>query len=341
SPTRAGTSRRPGRSSSITTRRSWPTPTSPPSGDTSTRSSRRRTPGATSSAPFGRWRASGRRCRQRSTGTSRCEHRQREQPADPAAAAGHHRRRDGGGGRGHRRRARGGVRLRRLLGHRRRPVALGGTSGPAAQQPARPRSGRLASLRAILSAMPEPIVIVGVGGHGREVEHLIRAINDVRATWTVAGFADDAPSEENLRLVDLLEARYLGTVEDLLDGPAGTYVVGIGTGEVRRRVDERMTQAGWQAAVLVHPAASIGHDVVLGPGSVVCAGVTATTNIRCGRHVHLNRTVAIGHDSVLDDYVTVHPLSSVSGTVHLEESVTIGTTAAVLQNLTVGAGAVV
>lgn len=189
--------------------------------------------------------------------------------------------------------------------------------------------------------MPEPIVIIGAGGHGREVEHLVRAINDVHLTWSVTGFADDAPDEENLRRIEVLGAPFLGSVADLLIGPPGNYVIGIGSGAARREIDAQMSEAGWAAAVLVHPSASVGHDVELGPGTVVCAGVTATTNIRCGRHVHLNRTCAIGHDSVLEDYVTVHPLSSVSGTVHLQEGVTVGTTAAVLQNLTVGAGSVV
>lgn len=189
--------------------------------------------------------------------------------------------------------------------------------------------------------MPEPIVIIGAGGHGREVEHVIRAINAVRPTWTVTGFVDDSPTEATIDLVRRLGSDVIGGVGELLTGPRTAYVIGIGSGAARRRIDARLSEAGWEAAVLVHPDASVGHDVELGPGTVVCAGVTATTNIRCGRHVHLNRTCAIGHDSVLDDYVTVHPLSSVSGTVHLEEGVTVGTTAAVLQNLTVGAESVV
>lgn len=189
--------------------------------------------------------------------------------------------------------------------------------------------------------MPEPIVIIGAGGHGREVEHLIRAINAVRPTWTVSGFVDDAPTAAATALVRRLGSDIIGGLDEIRTRPPGAYVIGIGDGAARRRIDALMSESGWWAAVLVHPAASIGHDVELGPGSIVCAGVTATTNISCGRHVHLSRTCAIGHDSTLEDYVTVHPLASVSGTVHLHAGVTIGTTAAVLQNLTVGAGSVV
>ena len=49
----------------------------------------------------------------------------------------------------------------------------------------------------------------------------------------------------------------------------------------------------------------------------------------------------IGHDSVLDDFVSVYPGATVSGSVHLADGVTIGTGANVLPGVSVGAGAFV
>jgi acetyltransferase-like isoleucine patch superfamily enzyme len=57
--------------------------------------------------------------------------------------------------------------------------------------------------------------------------------------------------------------------------------------------------------------------------------------------VHLNQNATVGHDSVLDAFVQVNPLAAVSGDCWLGERVLIGTTAAVLQGLSVGAGATV
>ena len=56
------------------------------------------------------------------------------------------------------------------------------------------------------------------------------------------------------------------------------YVIGIGDSHVREVVDGVATAAGLKAARLVHPAASVGADVRLGPGSVVAAGGRITTN---------------------------------------------------------------
>jgi sugar O-acyltransferase (sialic acid O-acetyltransferase NeuD family) len=95
------------------------------------------------------------------------------------------------------------------------------------------------------------------------------------------------------------------------------------------------------AATLVHPSSTLGHDVRIGAGSVICAGVRATTNIDIGRHVHLNLNTTVGHDTWIADYVTVNPLVAISGGVRVGAESMLGTHSAVLQYLTVGAGAVV
>jgi hypothetical protein len=72
------------------------------------------------------------------------------------------------------------------------------------------------------------------------------------------------------------------------------FVIGIGTGKTRQIIDERLSSAGVASATLVHPAATLGYDVRIGPGSVICVGVRATTNISLGRHVHLNINTTVG-----------------------------------------------
>lgn len=185
------------------------------------------------------------------------------------------------------------------------------------------------------------IVIVGCGGFGREVHDVIDAINRVNDSWSVRGYVDDAPSGENLELVERRGTSYLGKLSDALLAEPLHFVIGIGSGHVRRRIDHALTSAGWSAPVLIHPDTATGFDCTFGPGSVICAGVRATTNIRTGRHTHVNLNTTIGHDSRVGDYVTINPLAAISGGVHLGDDVLVGTQAAVLQNLTVGARATV
>ena len=51
-----------------------------------------------------------------------------------------------------------------------------------------------------MTLMPEPLVIVGAGGFGRETVDVVEAINAAQrhARWQLLGVADDSPSTENL-----------------------------------------------------------------------------------------------------------------------------------------------
>lgn len=188
---------------------------------------------------------------------------------------------------------------------------------------------------------PEPLVIIGAGGHGRELVGIVDDIArsaDVAAgrtrAWQLLGFIDDGRPDP--AVLDRIGVRHLGGDEKLADFAGAHFVVGIGDGCARHRLGRQAVAAGLVPAVLVHPSATIGRDVRISPGVVICAHVSVTTNVELGCHVHLNRHAAVGHDSVLGDHVTVHPGATVSGNVHLAEGVTIGTNAAVIQGRTVG-----
>jgi sugar O-acyltransferase (sialic acid O-acetyltransferase NeuD family) len=193
--------------------------------------------------------------------------------------------------------------------------------------------------------MSEDIVIVGCSGHGRETLATIHAINAASATglcWRVLGFVDDKPSAANRERIDRLDVPYLGPIEWLGEVPSETYVVlGIGDPKVRKGVDQRIKEYGLKAASLVHPAATLCADTVAGEGLLVFAGARVTTNVTLGRHVHLNQNVAIGHDCILEDFVSVNPLATISGECHIETGVLIGCSATLLQGLRVGANTIV
>ncbi|MEH1101413.1 acetyltransferase [Micromonospora sp. CPCC 205561] len=189
------------------------------------------------------------------------------------------------------------------------------------------------------------VVIVGTGGMGREIFGVIRAINDRAAEgvrWRVLGFVDDYPTESSLKLVQRLDVPFLGSSRSLADQPVTTHVaLGVGDPRRRREIDLRIRSYGHAAATIVHPAAEIGPDCVFGEGLVALGGARVTTNVTLGRHVHLNQNCTVGHDCVLGDHVSVNPLAAVSGYCRLEAGVMVGTTAAVLQGITVGRDATV
>ena len=178
------------------------------------------------------------------------------------------------------------------------------------------------------------LVIIGTGGHGREALDIVEAINARSPTFEFLGFIDDRRDNESL--VTARGARILGPLETLR-GIDARYVIGIGSGDIRRRLDRELTEWGREPAVLVHPAATIGGAVTLGAGSIVAAGARITTNVMFGRHAHLNVNASVSHDCRVGDYATISPGATVCGNVTLGEGTMVGAGSTIIQNRIVGA----
>ncbi|MEM8619425.1 MAG: hypothetical protein AAGF73_06855 [Actinomycetota bacterium] len=198
------------------------------------------------------------------------------------------------------------------------------------------------------------IVIVGAGGFGREVHDIVVAMNDAGGQLELLGYVDDGTATADL--LARLGTGLLGSIDELADKrtrlgwglasddmndrPAG-FVVGIGAGDVRRRIDADVGSPSLRALTLIHPVATVGGDNRIGAGCIVAAGARVTSNITLGRHADLHVNATIGHDSTLGDFVSVYPGATVGGNVTLDDGVTVGTGANVLPGLHIGAGAMV
>ncbi|MFW2334723.1 acetyltransferase [Ilumatobacter sp.] len=190
---------------------------------------------------------------------------------------------------------------------------------------------------------PGPIVIVGAGGFGRECLDIVEALNDHGAALEFVGFVDDGGGDD-----ELLQRRHTVCLGPTTSAPHGArFVIAIGDGAVRDRIARQFADRDLQAAVLIHPQATLGSDCRIGAGTILNAGARVTTNITLGRHVQLHANSTVGHDATLADFVSVFPGATISGSVTLGEGVTVGTGANVLPGVRVGryafvgAGAVV
>lgn len=194
--------------------------------------------------------------------------------------------------------------------------------------------------------MATPLVILGAGGHGRELLDIVKDINgqpigdSLLERFDFLGFIDDG--EPDMERLSRIDARFVGPTSGLENLPSGCkYAIGIGSGTVRRRLDAAATAVRLEPATLVHSSATIGADVRIAPGAVICAQVSVTTNVSIGRHAHINRNSAVGHDVILADYSTVNPLCAISGEVTVGKEAMVGTNSAINQGLTIGRGSII
>jgi len=190
------------------------------------------------------------------------------------------------------------------------------------------------------AATPQPLVIFGAGGLGREVLVLLHQLNEAGANWEVQGFYDDQPPAAPT----VAGLPYLGTAHDLNQTTEPLAVaVAMGSSASRAAVVARLTSPQLTFPALVHPGVrlSASQRVALGRGCIIQRGCILTCDITLGRFVLLNLGCTIGHDAVLDDFCSLMPHANVGGAAQLGASVYLGTNATVIHAVRVGAGTTV
>lgn len=188
------------------------------------------------------------------------------------------------------------------------------------------------------------LYIIGAGGFGREVAWIVERINSIKPTWNLKGFIDD-----NETLWGSTEGEYhvFGGCEYLSALKDVYAVCAVGSSNVRKKIIEKLKDTSVKFATLVDPSVLYSNSVKIGEGAIVCAGTIITVDVNIGDHVIVNLDCTIGHDAVIDDFVTIYPSVNVSGNVLIGECSELGTGTQIIQgkkvisNTIIGAGAIV
>jgi UDP-perosamine 4-acetyltransferase len=121
-------------------------------------------------------------------------------------------------------------------------------------------------------------------------------------------------------------------------------VNGIGsTGSTSRRTEVycRFHDLGYAFVGVVHPAATVALDAVLGEGVQLMAGSVVQAGARIAENVLINTRASVDHDCDIGAHAHVAPGATLSGGVQLGEGVHVGTGATIIQGVRIGAGAIV
>lgn len=180
------------------------------------------------------------------------------------------------------------------------------------------------------------LYIIGAGGFGREVAWLAERINHRKKEWNIKGFIDD-----NAQLHGRMEGGYpvLGGIEyfDEVEDPEAWVVCAVGASVVRKKIIEKLgNKKNIHFATLIDPSALVSKRLIIGEGSIICAGTIVTVDIEIGSHVIVNLDCTIGHDAKIRDFVTIYPSVNVSGLVTIEEQTELGTGTQIIQGKTIG-----
>ena len=182
------------------------------------------------------------------------------------------------------------------------------------------------------------ILIVGAGGHGQVVADVLLAAHRAGDRDLPVGFVDDDPELQGKSCLGL---PVLGPVCQLSAFPHNAVIVALGDNADRCRVFALLRDRAEPFAVARHPAALIADSAVIGPGTMVCAGVIVNPMARIGADVILNTGCTIDHHNEIADHVHVAPGVHLGGEVKVGEGALVGIGATVMPGKRIGAWSVV
>lgn len=175
--------------------------------------------------------------------------------------------------------------------------------------------------------------VYGAGGCGRGVLPLAR---DALSKGQEVVFVDDAWAGNMVN-----GARVLAFDQFAASAGDKAVCLAVANASVRRSLDQKCSAADLRYFSPRAPNMIMMDDVAMGEGALISPFTTFTSNIRVGRHFHLNLYSYVEHDCVIGDYVTFAPAVRCNGNVTIGDDAYIGSNAVIRQGLTVGAGATI
>ena len=120
------------------------------------------------------------------------------------------------------------------------------------------------------------------------------------------------------------------------------FGIGISKGtHARAVIFEDFRNRGFEFLTVVHPAATIGHDVGLGEGCQIMAAVVLQPGVVIGLGSVVNTGACVDHETVIGDHVFIAPGATLCGNCRVEDGAFVGAGATIMPGVTVGAGSTI
>jgi sugar O-acyltransferase (sialic acid O-acetyltransferase NeuD family) len=182
------------------------------------------------------------------------------------------------------------------------------------------------------------MALVLLGANNPETVRVITAIRRERPL-EVLGFLDNDPVKKNS---DFFGYPVLGGFEMLPGLVAEHEFVNIITRDCATRYEtsKHIVEAGGRLTNLIHPNVDL-EMTTIGVGNYIQESVLLQAAVAVGNNSSVSFGSLIGHESVIGNSVFFAPGCHVSGIVHVEDGVFVGTGCTILPRLTIGRWSVI
>jgi sugar O-acyltransferase (sialic acid O-acetyltransferase NeuD family) len=162
--------------------------------------------------------------------------------------------------------------------------------------------------------------IIGAGGFGREVYQSLPIGEQNKTSF----FVHDEFYKQNDESIFPLSKLDINEYE---------VIVAVGDPSDRKKIIESLPE-NTKFFTHVHESVIImDKNVEIGEGSIICAGSIITTNVKIGKHAHLNLQTTVGHDTAIGNFFTTAPGVKISGNCTIGNCVYFGTNSSVREKI--------
>ena len=178
------------------------------------------------------------------------------------------------------------------------------------------------------------LAILGAGGHGK----IVAECAELSGWKTIVFFDDTSPQKTKNGHWPVV-----GNSSDLLEQAKDFdgVLVAIGNNTARQNELSKLSKAGANIPVVIHPSATVSRYASIGAGSVIVAGAIINTDCKIGNGAIINTSATIDHDCLLGDFVHVCPGTNLAGGVTVGDRSWVGIGSAVRQMIKIGSDVMV
>jgi sugar O-acyltransferase (sialic acid O-acetyltransferase NeuD family) len=190
------------------------------------------------------------------------------------------------------------------------------------------------------------VVIIGAGGHGREVAEILRHQSQRDNNFSPLGFIDENPALAGKSVNGLPVLGDWAWFKDV-DKREVAIICAVGAPRVNERLTRKACDLGFPLVNAISPAAMVSPSALLGRGLIIFPNTVISTDCVLSDFCVVNVGATVSHDTKIGCYANINPGVRLAGNVTIGEGCYIGMGASVIQGTSigdwtiVGAGAVV
>ncbi|MCB0667340.1 MAG: acetyltransferase [Saprospiraceae bacterium] len=174
--------------------------------------------------------------------------------------------------------------------------------------------------------MKQYLVIIGAGGHSKD---LMTIIDDLNLRDNVIAFAED---NDFYRKRTFFNKPVITFSE--LDPMQHSLILAVGDPFARHRIYTKLGDR-FTYPSMIHPSVRIRDTSNIGNGALIFEGVIISHFTKIGNHSHINTRSIVTHDTIIDDFSSIAPCAMLGGGCHIGKRTYLGAGVIVRDKITI------